>query len=293
MDLRALRVVVAVAEHGSVTRAAGSLHQSSSSVSHTLLALEGELGVDLFHRLPRGMALTPAGAAFLEAARRTLYEAEATRRSVDAIRGLVTGQVDVGAVLGFSVALADVIGAFATSHPSVVVRVLPPESTEGVADQVRTGACEVGFTWAREVPDDLAGVAVFADPSVVVVPEGHALAKRGAVRIEDLGGEGMVAPLASSTMRPAFDDLFRRHGVEPRVVAEAATNEMVLELVRAGVGSTVTLASSAASVTGRGAEALEVIDQPTNRFLLLTRARQAPTPAGRAFRQLAVERFGG
>jgi DNA-binding transcriptional LysR family regulator len=292
MDLRALRVAVAVAEHGSVTRAAGSLHQSNSAVSHTLLSLETELGLDLFHRLPRGMALTQAGEAFVAAARRTLHEAEVARRSVDAIRGLVTGQVDVGAVLGFDVALADLIGDFARRHPSVVVRVLPPESTEDVIDHVRSGRCEVGFTWAAEVPDDLDAVPVFSDPSVAVVPEGHRLAARREVRIEDLGAEAMIAPLASSTMRPVFDELFLRHGVQPNVVAEASTNEMVLELVRAGVGCTVTMASSADAVTRRGAVALGVIDQPENRFLLITRARQAPTPASAAFRQVALERFG-
>lgn len=282
---------MAVAEHGSVNRAAGSLHQSGSAVSHTLLALEAELGVDLFHRLPRGMALTDAGRAFVAAARRTLHEAEVARRSVDAVRGVVAGQVDVGAVLGFDVALADLVGDFADRYPAVVVRVLPPSSTGGVADQVRGGACEVGFTWATDIPDDLEAVPVFIDASVAVVPAGHKLAGKGAVRIEDLEGEGMVAPLASSTMRPVFDALFLRHGVVPQVVAEAATNEMVLELVRAGVGCTVTMASSAAAVTGRGAEALEVVDQPPNRFLLLMRARQVPTPAAQAFRRTAIDRF--
>ena len=146
-------MIVAVAEQGSVTRAAASLHQSSSAISHTLLGLETELGVDLFHRLPRGMALTDAGAAFVEAARRALHEAEVARTSVDAIRGLVTGQVSVAAWLGFSVALADLIGDFARRYPDVIVRVFPPESTDGVTELVRSGACGVGFTLAGAVPD--------------------------------------------------------------------------------------------------------------------------------------------
>jgi DNA-binding transcriptional LysR family regulator len=291
VDLRALRVVVAIAEQGSVTRAAGSLHQSSSAVSHTLVALETELGVDLFHRLPRGMALTDAGEVFVAAARRALHEAEVARRSVDAIRGLVAGHVNVVAVLGFSVPLADLIGDFARRYPKVVVRVVPPQSTDGVVELVRSGACDVGFTWAASVPDELDDVRVFADPSVVVVPEGHRLAGQDSVLIDDLRGERMVAPLTTSTMRPVFDDLFHRHGIEPEVVAEAATNEMVLELVRAGVGCTVTFASGAAAVLGRGAVAMDLVAHPPNIFLLLTRTRQDLTPATRAFRELAVERF--
>ena len=81
-----MRVAVAVAEQGSVTRAARSLHQSSSAVSHTLLGLEAELGVDLFHRLPSGMTLTDAGEAFVAAARRALHEAEVARRSGPRVR---------------------------------------------------------------------------------------------------------------------------------------------------------------------------------------------------------------
>lgn len=285
-----MRVVLAVAEQGSVARAGSALHQSSSAVSHTLLALEGELGVDLFYRLPRGMALTDAGEAFVAAARRALREAEAARSSVDAIRGVLSGQVSVVTVLGYTVGLADLIGAFALRHPGVVVRVFPPESSDGVVDLVRNGTCEVGFTWAATVPEDLEGIPIVCDPSVVVVPQGHHLANRDAVRIEDLKGERMVAPLASSTMRPVFDALFLRHGVEPFVVAEAATNEMVVELVRAGVGSTVTTALSAAPVLGRGARSLAIIDQPVNRFLLVTRSRQDPTPAARALREVAINR---
>ncbi len=215
------------------------------------------------------------------------------RRSVDAIRGLVAGQVSVAAVLGFSVALAGLVGDFASRYPRVVVRVFPPESTDGVAELVHSGACEVGFTWSDVLPDDLDGVVVAVDPSVVVVPAGHRLAGHAAVCIDDLRGERIVAPLTTSSMRPVFDALFRRHGVEPEVVAEAATNEMLLELVREGVGCTVTFASSAVSVVGRGALALELRDQPPNNFLLITRKRQDPTPAARAFCDLAAEHFAG
>ena len=81
--------------------------------------------------------------------------------------------------------------------------------------------------------------------------------------------------------------------MEPEVVAEAATNEMVLELVRVGVDCTVTFASGAAVVLGRGAATLELADQPPNRFLLVTRSGQTPTPPVSAFVDLAVARASG
>jgi LysR family transcriptional regulator, carnitine catabolism transcriptional activator len=141
VDLRALRVVVAIAEHGNLTSAAGSMHLSSSAVSHTLLGLEAELGIDLFARLPRGMALTAAGKAFLVAARRTLHDAEVTRRSVDEIRGLLAGDLNVGTVLGCTVIAAELIGEFNCRYPQVLVRLFPPASPDEVVERVRSGAC--------------------------------------------------------------------------------------------------------------------------------------------------------
>jgi LysR family transcriptional regulator, transcription activator of glutamate synthase operon len=124
-----------------------------------------------------------------------------------------------------------------------------------------------------------------------VVPESHHLAGRSQVAIADLEGERIVAPLERSMMRPLFDAVFRRHGFEPLIAAEAATNDMALELVRAGVGCAVTVASSVGPVAGRGVVAVEIADQAATDILLLTRARQDPTPATAAFRDLAVERF--
>ena len=140
VDLRALRVVVAIAEEGSVTRGAKILHQSSSAVSHTLLGLEAELGVDLFHRLPQGMALTDAGQAFVDAARRALHEADVAHGSVDAIKGLLSGHVRVATVFWFETPLAELVGEFCRRHPDVIVSVSAPDTTDAVTGLVRSGA---------------------------------------------------------------------------------------------------------------------------------------------------------
>jgi DNA-binding transcriptional LysR family regulator len=290
---RALDVVVTIAEHGTVTHAAAALHLSSSAVSHTLVTLERELGVDLFHRLPRGMALTDAGEAFVAAARRALHEAEVARRSVDAVRGLVAGHLNVAAISGCSVDLADLIGDFADHYPEVLLRVFPPESPDVVLDLVRTGTCELGFTWLSAVPDDLQATPAFVDPAVLVVPECHRLAGETSIDLSSLHGERIVASLVTSTMRPLFDNMFRSHGVEPNVVAEAATNEMTLELVRAGVGCTVTFASSVRPVLGRGVVTVAIVDDPGTTIQLVSRLRQEPTPAARAFGELVAKRFAG
>src|SRR3954470_8245233 len=99
MELRQLRYFAAVAEHANFNRAAERLHVAQPALSRQVGGLEKELGVVLFERLPRGVRLTPAGAAFGDRARRILAEVEAAREhALDAQRG------KVGTLrLGFSV----------------------------------------------------------------------------------------------------------------------------------------------------------------------------------------------
>lgn len=87
MDLRQMEVVVAVAEEGGFTAAAQRLHVVQSAVSSTVRALEKELGSQLFERTTHRVALTPAGEAFVPAARAVLRAAEQARAAVDAVRG--------------------------------------------------------------------------------------------------------------------------------------------------------------------------------------------------------------
>jgi DNA-binding transcriptional LysR family regulator len=291
MEFRALRVMVAIAEHGSVTRAAAALHQSSSAVSDTLLGLERELGVVLFHRLPRGMALSDGGEAFLPAARRALHEVEVARGAADEIRGLVSGHLTVLGIRAFSVSLADLVAAFVREFPTVRVGVLPARSETRVIESVRAGESEIGFIHAGHAPPDLVSMPITVERIGIVVPSGHRLEGRGPVSLRELSREPLVGPLPTSPMRPLFDDMFRTAQVEPRVVVEAGTHEMMLELVRAGIGCTISSVSGAAPVIGRGAVVVDLVPLNEATVVLGMRKDQQPTPAARAFRDVAQRHF--
>src|SRR5581483_4590701 len=90
MELRQLKTFEAVVTHRTVTDAANALDLAPSSVSEQIRALERSLGVDLFERQARGMALTAAGARLLGWARRLLDEAEQARRDVSGERRVLT-----------------------------------------------------------------------------------------------------------------------------------------------------------------------------------------------------------
>src|SRR5215831_6177672 len=108
MELQQLRYVVAVAEEGGFTRAAERCRVVQSALSHQIARLERELGARLFERTSRRVRLTPAGAAFLPAARQCLDAAERAAAEVAAAVGEIRGRLAVGLIP--TVAAVDVPG---------------------------------------------------------------------------------------------------------------------------------------------------------------------------------------
>jgi DNA-binding transcriptional LysR family regulator len=143
LDLTRLRIIEAVARHGSVTAAAKELHYSQPSVSHHLARLEAETGAQLVQRVGRGIRLTPAGLLLAGRAAEILGRLDAADAELSAHVGLNAGRVRLA---GFSSAIGSLVpgalAALAHQHPGLQVTLTdahPPEALE----QLRTGQIEV------------------------------------------------------------------------------------------------------------------------------------------------------
>src|SRR5690349_8323190 len=122
MELRQLEHFVAVAEEGHFTRAARRVHIVQSGLSASVRALERELGAQLLTRTTRRVALTEAGRALLEEARRTLAAAAAAREAVAAVQGVLRGRIAVGTLqASVAVDLPAALGRFHAAHPGVEI----------------------------------------------------------------------------------------------------------------------------------------------------------------------------
>src|SRR5437764_4386308 len=145
MELHQLRYIVEVAETNSFTRAAERCHVVQSALSHQIARLERELGARLFERTSRRVRLTPAGAAFLPAARQCLDAAERAVAEVAAAVGEIRGRLAVGLIP--TVAAVDIPGAlrdFRQRYPAVRIR-LRVGASDDLVEEVRQGAIEVAF----------------------------------------------------------------------------------------------------------------------------------------------------
>jgi DNA-binding transcriptional LysR family regulator len=133
LDLTRLRVLLAVARHGSVTAAAEAMHYAQPSVSHHLARLEAETGARLVQRVGRGVRLTPAGRLLAERAEEILGRLDAAEAELESLSGLSAGRVRLAAfpsALGSFVPLA--AARFAAAHPGVALSLVEAEPPEAL-----------------------------------------------------------------------------------------------------------------------------------------------------------------
>jgi DNA-binding transcriptional LysR family regulator len=239
VDLRRLRYFVAVAEELHFGRAAARLHMSASPLSQRIRELEGQLGVPLFERTSRKVALTPAG-------ERLLAEARDVLRAVERFDATAAGLASVPATWtvaychGSEGGMMRTIRAFRAEHPDVVVR---PDGLTSllILDGLRDGRLAVGFLRGPVAePGRVASVPLARVPvDHVAVPLDHRLAGCAVVEAGDLDDEPVLV-VERSEAPTAHDEIVSyctAMGVRPRWVAHAPVQvERELDLVAVGSG---------------------------------------------------------
>lgn len=243
MELRHLRYFTAVAEELHFTRAAARLGIGQPPLSQQIQQLEREIGTPLFLRLPRGIALTEAGAQFLEDARAILAGAD---RAVDTARRL--GRGERGAItVGFTASavfhpyLPRAIRAYRDRYPGV--RITLTESTSvSLLRSLRAGEVDVAFVRPPYVADpEFESERVLNEPMLIALPPDHRLVRKRAIPMAALADEDFVLyprPIGAS-LYDAIQSACQRAGFTPRVIQEAPQMASIVSLVAAGVGISV------------------------------------------------------
>ena len=238
--MRELECFVAVADHLSFSKAARQLHLSQPPLSRQIQALEEKLGTKVFTRTAHAVALTNAGARFLE-------EARAILRHVDHATGAIrydsqgeTGRLRLAFIGAYmNVKLIRLIQRFRKDYPASLVEVSdlhPPAQLTAI----QAGELDGGFIGTRPLKP-IKGL-VFADfgqdPLLIALPEEHSLARVENLRWKHLQALSWV--LLSRQEAPAFRDLFSKitenHGLAVQIVQESSRIQAVLTMVAAGIG---------------------------------------------------------
>ena len=238
MEIRQLRAAVTIANRLSFTAAAEDLAVAQPALSQQIAALERELGVRLFDRTNRRVALTDAGRAFVTRAERVIADLEAVAEEMTAYAGGLRGRVVVGTYQSFAEhLLPKLLGRFHAQQPGIEVAM-----REGMADELlarlANGTIDVfiGHLVGARLPHGFHAEPLYEDELVVAVGARHRLASRSYVRIDELRDEPFVIFRPGSASTHLLNQLAREAGFEPRVAFESEDSLTVRSLVAEGLG---------------------------------------------------------
>jgi DNA-binding transcriptional LysR family regulator len=271
MNLRQLRYFLAIVDHGGVHRAAEALLIAQSSLSQTMRALERDLGTVLFHRIGRGIVLTPAGEGLVGPARSILREVDSAERAVSDIAGIRSGTLDIATLSDLAVdPVSTWLATFLMDHPGVQCRVDQGDDLTAVTEMVRTGACEVGFV-ARPSVGDLECTELVEQHFVLICPPGTEDRWPDPVPIESLKDESFVLAQQGTGTREYIEQTLRDHGVHPKIAVEIRQREATIPLVLSGCALGIVPLRVAVTHWLRGGVVRELDPMPVTKIYAVTR----------------------
>jgi DNA-binding transcriptional LysR family regulator len=236
MDLAELEVLISLAQEGSFSRAAESLHRSQPAVSQAIRRLEDEVQAQLMDRTSRKVILTSAGTTLLAYAKRMVQVREDAKRALDELRSFKRGVLRLAANESVcSYVLPPLLKDFRKRLPAVKIEVLQCPSN-GISNLLDEQDVDFGFLSFTPVQHDLISRLLFRDELALVVYPGHPLARSKSVILHQLGNEKFVAHMAETPSRKRLVDLFAREGVPLGIVMELSSLETIKDFVKAGDG---------------------------------------------------------
>ncbi|WP_422746255.1 LysR family transcriptional regulator [Mycobacterium sp. WMMD1722] len=294
--LRQLTYFVAVAETGSVTRAAAAVHVSQSAMSAALADLENALSVQLLVRHhARGVTLTPAGRELLVASRQLLASASDLRAVAQGLGTSLSGTLSIGCyAVAAPYLLPELLSSAAERLPKLhleTTEVDLADLAEGVAD----GTFELGIGY--DLVDDvkLARWPLFTLPPYALVAGSHRLASRDQVDLTELAGEPM-ALLDLPHSRDYFQRVFAAADVAPQIRFRSTTVETCRALVGRGLAYTVLNLRAAVPMALDGHPVAAVPlggHPPVITVVLFTAVAARPTRRASVVAELCRDLFGG
>jgi len=249
ISIRQLQAFAAVARLGSFTKAASALHTTQPALSVQIGQLEDSLGLRLFDRSTRSVAITPVGRELLPRAERALAEVAALTESARGLGVRKIGRVTVAALPSVaSSLLPEAIAAFGERWPGIAVALRDALSAP-VIDMVRNG--EVDFAIGGEPPPEqgLDFTLLGSDEMVAVTRVDHPLGKARRITLEMVAGHPLILMSRGSSVRRLVDEALAERGCLVQPVQEPVYMSTAVAMVRAGLGVAL-LPSSASELRG-------------------------------------------
>ena len=239
MEIHQLRYFVAVADEGSFSRAAAKVRVAQPSLSQQIRKLEAEVGQPLFDRLPRSVVLTEAGRCLIDYARQILASIGDARRSVDELKDEVSGRLAVGAIPTIApYILPELVGKFQKHHPQVTLEIVE-DVTDGITRRVEAGELDVAFASTCHQSPTLRRESLGNEPLLALVPEGHPLAKKTLVELDDLKSQRFLLLHEMHCLSQQVHHLLDSRRLRPEIALAGSQLGTIANMVAAEIGVSI------------------------------------------------------
>lgn len=257
MNSRQLEYFLAVARELNFTKAAESMFVSQTAVTQQIKVLEEQLGVHLFERTKRKVALTPAGRVFQEEAVDILKRIDLAAQRTRAVSSGFTGSLNVGFALGIgNTEVAERIQAFHQKYPNISMKFVN-HSPSMLMKSLRSGEVDLILMplFDEAFYGDIAYRKIAWDNLIAVLPKNHRLAQNQYITWRELKDEPLI--LAASPEKEVGEgkmilENFLRRGYQPQVLEPIEDVETIFFMISANMGITILPAYLTASVYTRG-----------------------------------------
>ncbi|WP_394375728.1 LysR family transcriptional regulator [Stutzerimonas frequens] len=236
IDFVTLRLFVAIAETRSLTRAAEREHLALAAVSKRVSDVEGQLGVSLLYRQPKGVELTPAGHALLHHARNLLdnlqqLDADLSEFS-QGVKGHVRIHANTSAVIEF---LPEDLSAFARQHPEVKIDLEERVSSDTLR-ALREGLTDIGIFAGHMPAEDLQVFPYREDRLVLVTPREHPLAGRECIALREAAGFDFIGLQQDASLHALLQQSAQQMGTPLRLRIQVRSFEAICRMIHTGMG---------------------------------------------------------
>jgi LysR family transcriptional regulator, hydrogen peroxide-inducible genes activator len=239
MEIHQLRYFVAVADEGSFSRAAAKVRVAQPSLSQQIRKLEAEVGQPLFDRLPRSVVLTEAGRCLIDYARQILASIGDARRSIDELKNEVSGRLAVGAIPTIApYILPELVGKFQKHYPEVSLEIVE-DVTDGITRRVEAGELDVALASTCQQSPTLRRESLGNEPLLALVPEGHPLAKKALVELDDLKSQRFLLLHEMHCLSQQVHHLLESRRLRPEIALAGSQLGTIANMVAAEIGVSI------------------------------------------------------
>lgn len=257
ITFRQLKLVIALAETGSVSAAARALHVTQPTVSMQLKEITQSVGMPVHEVIGRRVFLTEAGRELALAARAIADEWEVLEQKFDAMRGLTRGRLRVSVVNTAKYFIPRLLAGFCAHHPDIDIS-LEVQNRDGVVARLRENRDDLYIMSMPPADMDLEDSVFMPNPLLLIAPPNHPLAGKRGLALEKLANERFILRERGSGTRMATDQVFNELDFWPRLRLEMGSNEAIRQSVAGGLG--VAVLSGHALGEGRAEDAVAVLD---------------------------------